>query len=210
VAKPNEGNKGAAEELKELQRALAYDDTFNCIQCGYCLPVCPTYETMGTETHSPRGRINLVKMTAEGKLTNWTLLADSIDNCLGCRACETACPTGVKYGHIFESAKEAIAAQRPRQGRPEYVVPWFVSEQTADEFTGWIVMGVPEDRVRIDGEQAEADKGSTQVYGSIRQAAAPADEPILAPAQAECVSSATREAAVPRRFLYGLHYGCPV
>jgi glycolate oxidase iron-sulfur subunit len=108
-SRPEENPKIAAEKLKELQRALAYEDTFNCIQCGYCLPVCPTYETMGTETHSPRGRINLVKLTAEGKLTNWTLLADSIDNCLGCRACETACPTGVKYGHIFESAKEAIA-----------------------------------------------------------------------------------------------------
>jgi glycolate oxidase iron-sulfur subunit len=98
--------------LKELQQALAYDDTFNCIQCGYCLPVCPTYETMGKETHSPRGRINLVKMTAEGKLTDWNLLADSIDKCLGCRACETACPTGVKYGSIFESAKEAIAERK--------------------------------------------------------------------------------------------------
>jgi len=100
------------EALKDLQRKLAYDDTFSCVQCGYCLPVCPTYETMGTETHSPRGRINLVKMTAEGKLTDWSLLADSIDRCLGCRACETACPTGVKYGNIFESAKAAIAERR--------------------------------------------------------------------------------------------------
>ncbi len=103
--------------LKDLQRKLAYDDTFSCVQCGYCLPVCPTYETMGSETHSPRGRINLVKMTAEGKLTDWSLLADSIDRCLGCRACETACPTGVKYGNIFESAKDAIAE------RQQYAVP---------------------------------------------------------------------------------------
>lgn len=98
--------------LKELQRALSYDETFSCVQCGYCLPACPTYETMGTETHSPRGRINLVKLTAEGKLTDWSLLADSLDNCLGCRACETACPTGVRYGAIFESAKEAIAERK--------------------------------------------------------------------------------------------------
>lgn len=103
-----------SNELKQLQKALSYDDTINCIQCGYCLPACPTYETMGKETHSPRGRIHLVKMVAEGKLTDFTLLADSLDQCLGCRACETACPTGVKYGNIYESAKTVIEQRVPR------------------------------------------------------------------------------------------------
>jgi glycolate oxidase iron-sulfur subunit len=95
-----------------LQEILAYDETFRCVQCGYCLPVCPTYQTMGKETHSPRGRINLVKMAAEGKLTQLELLADSIDKCLGCRACETACPTGVPYGKIYESAKTLLHQRR--------------------------------------------------------------------------------------------------
>lgn len=96
----------------ELQRELAYEDTLSCVQCGYCLPACPTYAAFGKETHSPRGRIHLVRLAAEGKMNDWTLLAEAMDLCLGCRACETACPSGVRYGRILESARTAIAARR--------------------------------------------------------------------------------------------------
>lgn len=89
---------------------LAYEETFDCVQCGYCLPACPTYQTMEKETHSPRGRINLVKMAAEGKVSLEDL-KEPIDLCLGCRACETACPTNVQYGRILDSAKEVLAEE---------------------------------------------------------------------------------------------------
>jgi glycolate oxidase iron-sulfur subunit len=88
---------------------LSYDATNQCIQCGYCLPACPTYESMGKESASPRGRINLVKMAAEGKIDIHEHMAEPIDLCLGCRACEVACPVGVPYGHILEAAKEVMA-----------------------------------------------------------------------------------------------------
>lgn len=91
---------------------MAYDDTNRCIQCGYCLPVCPTYESLGRESASPRGRINLVKMAAEGKIDLVEHLSEPIDLCLGCRACEIACPVDVPYGHILESAKTAIAEKQ--------------------------------------------------------------------------------------------------
>jgi glycolate oxidase iron-sulfur subunit len=90
-----------------------YEWTNKCVQCGYCLPACPTYDSMGKESASPRGRINLVKMAAEGKVDIRENLAGPIDLCLGCRACETACPVGVPYGHILEAAKEVMEESKP-------------------------------------------------------------------------------------------------
>ncbi|WP_110112098.1 (Fe-S)-binding protein [Bacillus sp. CGMCC 1.16541] len=86
---------------------LAYEATFDCVQCGYCLPVCPTYVTTGKEAQSPRGRIHLVKMAAEGRISLETM-NKSMELCLGCRACETVCPTNVQYGDIYDSAIGAV------------------------------------------------------------------------------------------------------
>lgn len=97
---------------RELLEEQAWDSALRCVQCGYCLPVCPTYCSMGKESASPRGRINLVKLAAEGKVDVLQDLSEPIDLCLGCRACETACPVQVPYGHILEAAKEAIVAER--------------------------------------------------------------------------------------------------
>lgn len=98
---------------KRLREDLAYDATFSCVQCGYCLPACPTYVSFGKETHSPRGRINLVKLAAEGKISIHDM-ANPIDLCLGCRACETVCPTNVEYGKILTSAVNVLAEYREK------------------------------------------------------------------------------------------------
>ena len=100
------------KDLEPLKKELNYEKTNRCIQCGYCLPVCPTYATMGKETHSPRGRIHLIKMVGEGRIADLSALEEPIDLCLGCRACETACPTGVEYGILFEAAKAAITRRK--------------------------------------------------------------------------------------------------
>lgn len=113
-----------SDNLTELRQELNYDKTNQCVQCGYCLPVCPTYVTMGKETHSPRGRINLVKMVGEGRIKDLSVLEEPLDLCLGCRACETACPTGVEYGVILESARAAITR------RKKYALPVKVLRKT--------------------------------------------------------------------------------
>lgn len=98
--------------LEQLKEEFQYEKTNQCVQCGYCLPVCPTYMSMGKETHSPRGRINLVKMLGEGKITDLSIVEEPLNLCLGCRACETACPTGVEYGSILESARAALVKRK--------------------------------------------------------------------------------------------------
>ena len=71
-----------------------------CVHCGFCLPTCPTYVTMGEEMDSPRGRIILMKEVLEGNL-DADLVRPYIDHCLGCVSCVTACPSGVEYGELL-------------------------------------------------------------------------------------------------------------
>jgi glycolate oxidase iron-sulfur subunit len=79
-----------------------------CVHCGFCLPVCPTYVLWNEEMDSPRGRIYLIKMASEGKVTINPQWAGHFDTCLGCMACMTACPSGVDYGKLIEATRAQI------------------------------------------------------------------------------------------------------
>lgn len=86
----------------------------NCVHCGFCLQACPTYLTLDDENDSPRGRIVLMKGLAAGTLSATDdAVAAHLDQCLGCRACETACPSGVPYGQLLEQTRAETAAARP-------------------------------------------------------------------------------------------------
>ncbi|HZD18160.1 MAG TPA: 4Fe-4S dicluster domain-containing protein, partial [Actinomycetota bacterium] len=90
-----------------------------CIQCGLCLPSCPTYALTPRERAGPRGRITLMRAVAHGELAlDDPAFAEAMYYCLGCRACETACPAGVQFGHLLEEARIAIE-RTGAEGRPE-------------------------------------------------------------------------------------------
>jgi glycolate oxidase iron-sulfur subunit len=86
-----------------------------CVHCGFCLPTCPTYAVLGVEMDSPRGRIRLMETVWQGRVD---VTSDPFERhmygCLDCRACETACPSGVEFGKLMEGARSQIEAARRR------------------------------------------------------------------------------------------------
>src|SRR3954463_1971999 len=85
-----------------------------CVHCGFCLQACPTYLALEDENDSPRGRIVLMRSLVEGSLPTTDMdVRTHIDRCLGCRACETACPSGVPYGQLLEATRATLTANRP-------------------------------------------------------------------------------------------------
>jgi len=93
-----------------------YAGSLDCVHCGLCLTSCPTYQVTGRETSSPRGRVYLMRGAAEGRVDPAGLLAEEAHLCLGCRACETACPTNVPYGEMLEHTRAALQESGLREG----------------------------------------------------------------------------------------------
>src|SRR5574337_705092 len=106
---------GAFDQLDPPDPELFLD----CIHCGFCLPTCPTYLVLGNEMDSPRGRLYLIRTASEGKTGVSDNFANHMDLCLLCRACETACPSGVQFGSLMEAARGQIERryQRPAAER---------------------------------------------------------------------------------------------
>jgi len=103
--------EAATPGLREI-----YERSLDCVHCGLCLPACPTYRETGRETSSPRGRVYLMRGAAEGRIPLDGVLTEEAYLCLACRACETACPSGVTYGAMVELTRAEVDAAGARRG----------------------------------------------------------------------------------------------
>jgi len=98
----------------DAQRPPEREIIDKCVHCGFCLPVCPTYVLWGQEMDSPRGRIYLMKLAADGATPMTPAWVSHFDSCLGCMACMTACPSGVDYGKLIEATRAQIERNTAR------------------------------------------------------------------------------------------------
>jgi len=113
-----------SSSLEDRARAAVAD----CVHCGFCLPACPTYVLWQREPDSPRGRIQLLDGWLRGRLVLDADAAQRFDNCLGCLACVTACPSGVQYENVIDLARRELANRvdrsRPERRGHERTVDW--------------------------------------------------------------------------------------
>ena len=118
-----------------LLQDLDYSVLQQCMHCGLCLPTCPTYDATLHERSSPRGRIAMMRAIADGDLEASTTFAEEMYFCLGCLACQTACPAGVDYAALFENARAEVERQGLLDGAVRnfvrrWVLGWLFAKQT--------------------------------------------------------------------------------
>ena len=112
--KPSAQNPGAG---------IDYELFLDCVHCGLCTASCPTYIILGDENDSPRGRIHLMRAVTDGRLELGPNVRRHLELCLDCRACETACPSGVQYGKLIEPFR--IAMEQSAESGEKKSDDWF-------------------------------------------------------------------------------------
>jgi glycolate oxidase iron-sulfur subunit len=182
--------------------AAIYEGTLDCVHCGLCLPVCPTYRETGREISSPRGRIHLMRATAEGRVALGATLAEEAYLCLGCRACETACPSGVRFGRLVEETRAAVDRAGLRDGIAKRIEALALSEIVPRR--AWLRLAF--DALRL-AQWTRLDRLAARVLpaGLARLAAS---APIVPPRSERRSLPARVEAVGPRRGRVALFVGC--
>ena len=110
------------EAVSNPGKTLDYELLLDCVHCGLCTSACPTYVETGDENESPRGRIYLMRGVTDGKLELNDRVRGHLELCLDCRACETACPSGVQYGKLIEPFRVGMEQQAAASGKPANII----------------------------------------------------------------------------------------
>jgi glycolate oxidase iron-sulfur subunit len=117
-------------EPNVLTAGIAYDQLLRCVHCGLCTSSCPTYLETGDENNGPRGRIQLIRLVADGHAELTGRMERHLELCLDCRACESVCPSGVQYGRLIEPFRRAVEEKDTRV------------EKRWDLFRRWVLLGL--------------------------------------------------------------------
>ncbi|MDE0053250.1 MAG: 4Fe-4S dicluster domain-containing protein, partial [Gammaproteobacteria bacterium] len=119
----------------------------SCVHCGFCNATCPTYQVLGNELDGPRGRIYLIKEMLETQTPN-AAVTTHLDRCLTCRACETTCPSGVRYGELLEIGREFLE-RRPGRGLFDRLVRWWLTRVVPhpEKLRRWLRAALPFERL---------------------------------------------------------------
>jgi len=155
----------------------------SCVHCGFCLQACPTYLALEDENDSPRGRLVLMRAVLDGRVAIDDVdVATHLSRCLGCRGCESACPSGVPYGHLLEAAREQLAAVRPLPWMARLIL-WVFARPVALRVAFWFGRmardtGIAAELARLPG----ALGFPFAMLASTARDAAPASAPNAAPA----------------------------
>lgn len=198
----------ASNASNSLLKSLDYSVVQQCMHCGMCLPTCPTYMETKRERNSPRGRISLMRSIADGELEASEAFAEEMYYCLGCLACETACPAGVNYAQLFETAR----AEVERVG---------AADHTERKFWRWLTLEVLFMRpplLRLVGrllrvwQATGLDRWLRKVhfFGLVpaKLRALEPQTPRMCPAFSDEVIEESESAHGPRRYRVGMLTGC--
>lgn len=117
-------------DTNNLAAGIAYDQLLRCVHCGLCTSSCPTYLETGDENNGPRGRIQLIRLVADGQAELTGRMERHLELCLDCRACESVCPSGVQYGRLIEPFRRAVEEHDTRV------------EKRWDLFRRWVLLGL--------------------------------------------------------------------
>ncbi len=120
--KPSSAGLDAGIDLNWLSDRVEYGLYQDCVHCGLCTASCPTYLMTGDENDSPRGRIYLMRAVVDGRASATSKVREHLGLCLDCRACESACPSGVQYGKLIEPFKVALEISAPADAKPPYIL----------------------------------------------------------------------------------------